>query len=280
MQLSQVQQHVVIVVISICVAVGVGWIVERIATPRPAQSNGSEAEIAALRAELERVSDRRDAEIAALRAEIERFKGQLPQPGDDRALITRMMFEELGRCEDELKHLSLSIRAEIAGRGPSGKAGFGHAARQLEAEYQAKKDRCKEIEARLRGEKPPVRLAEGAPANRLTVDLESPRDGGTVSAREIAEGKVSDPKARVWVIVHPVLTEAYWVQPEATVQASGDWRAMICIAPGNSGGGELFEIRAVANPTSALKEGLALSGWPEAEGKSETFRVSKVPSRE
>lgn len=111
-------------------------------------------------------------------------------------------------------------------------------------------------------------------AQSLNINISSPNDGDHVSERPIVTGTVSEEQAIVWVIVHPMETSDYWVQPAVTIRRGGIWRVQIYIGrPGNIDVGKHFEIRAVANPINELHEGDVLSNWPTAEAQSEVIEV-------
>ena len=101
-----------------------------------------------------------------------------------------------------------------------------------------------------------------------------PKDKSRVPERPYVSGIVTDPNAEVWVIVHPMEVTDYWVQPRVTVKRDGSWKVSIYIGrPGSIDIGKHFEIIAIANPKSKVKEGDVLSGWPDAGWKSEVIEV-------
>jgi hypothetical protein len=101
-----------------------------------------------------------------------------------------------------------------------------------------------------------------------------PKNGDTVPERPYVAGKVSNPKAAVWLIVHPIEVSDYWVQPQLTVNGDGRWRASIYVGrPGNLDTGKRDEIMAIVNPKRPLKQGDLLRFWPDAESKSEIVEV-------
>lgn len=113
-------------------------------------------------------------------------------------------------------------------------------------------------------------------AAKIMLRITAPPDKSEVPERPFVEGTVADPKAKVWVIVHPMAVSDYWVQPSVAVKEDGTWKVKIYIGrPGSIDVGEQFEIMAVANPKVKLKEGDVLSGWPEAQGKSEVIEVTR-----
>lgn len=113
-----------------------------------------------------------------------------------------------------------------------------------------------------------------APKPTTKLQILIPKNNTEVPARTYVEGYVLDPKAKVWLIIHPMETSAYWVQPSITVRKDGNWKVAAYL--GRSGSidvGKQFEIMAVANPRVGLKEGDVLDGWPEAQWNSQVIEV-------
>ncbi len=111
---------------------------------------------------------------------------------------------------------------------------------------------------------------------KLLINITEPTEGPAVPRRPFVKGTVSDPNAKVWVIVHPMETGNYWVQPSLTPKKDGTWKVMIYIGrPGTEDVGKHFEIMAVANPEKKLKEGDVLSGYPEAKGKTQVIELTR-----
>jgi len=111
----------------------------------------------------------------------------------------------------------------------------------------------------------------------LDVRITSPADDATVSEQPVVEGKVSDPRAEVWVVVHVLETgenSDYWVQPQAAVKPDGTWTARIYVGePGGEDVGKAFVLMAVANPKEPLESGNVLEGWPGAAAQSNVVEV-------
>lgn len=94
-----------------------------------------------------------------------------------------------------------------------------------------------------------------------SVTISSPNSGSNAAYRQIVSGTVN-PNLQVWVVVHPLDTSNYWVQPKITVQ-NKKWDVVVYLGrQGNADVGKLFEIRAVASPKDQLWEGKILSSWP------------------
>jgi len=99
-----------------------------------------------------------------------------------------------------------------------------------------------------------------------------PTDGATVPEKPLVRGQITDPNAKVWVVVHPMEVSDKWVQPPATVGDDGTWAVQAFIGrPGKEDVGKYFEVRAFADPRVPLKEGMILGDWPEARRKSKVL---------
>ncbi len=121
-------------------------------------------------------------------------------------------------------------------------------------------------------------VSPGQPAAGVTLTIEQPADGACVPERPNVTGAVSDAKAKVWVVVHPLEVATYWVQPRLTVRSGGRWKTRIHIGrPGRVDVGKEFEMMAVVNPRSGLSNGQQLGDWPEAEAVSNVVEVTRCP---
>lgn len=111
---------------------------------------------------------------------------------------------------------------------------------------------------------------------QLNLRITAPLDKAKVLERPYVEGTVADSNVKVWVIVHPMEVSDYWVQPSVTVKETGSWKVKIYIGrPGSIDVGKQFEIMAVANPKMSIKEGDVISGWPDAQAKSQVIEVTR-----
>ncbi|OGW75357.1 MAG: hypothetical protein A2Z72_06960 [Omnitrophica bacterium RBG_13_46_9] len=115
-----------------------------------------------------------------------------------------------------------------------------------------------------------------ASGQEVNLRITAPLDKSQVPERPFIEGTVTDPNAKVWVIVHPMEVSDYWVQPAINVKEDGTWKVMIYIGrPGTIDIDKQFEIMAVANPEVRLSEGNVLGAWPEAQWKSQLIEVTR-----
>lgn len=109
----------------------------------------------------------------------------------------------------------------------------------------------------------------------LQVTIGSPAEGSTVATHQQVSGVVSDWRAQVWVVVHPLETADCWVQSQAVVEQGGAWSASAQFGeavPEHSG--KPYEIRALANPRSRLSPGMVRC-WPAAGASSKPLRVRR-----
>ncbi|HEY3303936.1 MAG TPA: hypothetical protein VGL70_10435 [Candidatus Binatia bacterium] len=123
-------------------------------------------------------------------------------------------------------------------------------------------------------------LAIGSSCRKeLDVRISSPKDNAAVPEQPVVQGTVSDARATVWVVVHPLETEVnteYWVQPEAEVKGDGTWTAEVYVGdPGKEDVGKQFVLMAVANPKKTLTDDDVLTTWPASAAQSDVVSVTR-----
>jgi hypothetical protein len=115
-----------------------------------------------------------------------------------------------------------------------------------------------------RGSSIPVAATTGTP-----ITITSPHDDSEVDQRHFIQGMVSAPDKDVWVVVHPLDTSSYWVQPRVSVRSDGTWRVVAYFGrSGDLDKGKKFEVVAIGSPREALQEGEYGSTWPDAHWTS------------
>jgi len=88
------------------------------------------------------------------------------------------------------------------------------------------------------------------------ISIISPAEGSHVCMRTLVSGSISDSSLQVFVLIHPMATGKFWIQPIPTVSSDGKWKAYCYFGEPNIGIGEPFEIVAVASKNKKLfKEG-------------------------
>ena len=121
-----------------------------------------------------------------------------------------------------------------------------------------------------------VLAGDGAQDSIVSLEIINPINGDLGEWRTKVTGTVSKPFAEVWVVVRPIETRDFWVQPKPTIKPNGTWETFIYLGgAGTAHVGKVFELRAIANPVDSLKEALVFPGWPRAEGKSDVIRVAR-----
>jgi hypothetical protein len=122
------------------------------------------------------------------------------------------------------------------------------------------------VSLELEGRGPALRIV--APAN------------GSVAAMRVdvvvaTEGQESD-RSDLVVLVHPLATPDYWVQPKGSWAKKGKWKTLVHLGrPGDIDVGKEYEIAAFVGLLSPLAEGDVLKDWPTARARSETVRLKR-----
>lgn len=111
------------------------------------------------------------------------------------------------------------------------------------------------------------RSIRASPGDIITIT--SPGDGKKVDQRYLIEGTASDMVRDVWVVVHPIDTSSYWIQPRVSIRSDGAWSAMAYFGrSGELDKGKKFEVVAIADPQESLREGDFKDDWPIAKWAS------------
>lgn len=88
----------------------------------------------------------------------------------------------------------------------------------------------------------------------LTINITEPQNTDRVCWRDWVRGTISDPNLQVFVLIHPVATNRFWVQP--IPDRGSQWRSYCYFGEPDRGIEEQFEIIAVASGNKTLfKEG-------------------------
>ena len=113
-----------------------------------------------------------------------------------------------------------------------------------------------------------------ANAGSLQIKINEPQNGSLVSQRHDVAGTVSDSDANIFVVIHPVTTSDFWVQPPVTVNSDGSWKVRVYFGRSGMDKGAEFEVRAFANPSDTLYEGKTVN-WPKAAARSDVIDVTR-----
>jgi hypothetical protein len=109
-----------------------------------------------------------------------------------------------------------------------------------------------------------------------SVQISQPANHALVPTMEQLRGKASADARAVWVVVHPLDTSSYWVQPKVSLGTDGAWSGLAYWGrAGAVDSGRRFEVRAIVDPKIDLREGAILDSWPDAEAVSEPVIVER-----
>lgn len=108
------------------------------------------------------------------------------------------------------------------------------------------------------------------------IQILEPVDGARVTPRYLVTGVAELPVREVRIVIHPLDTGAYWVQPLPTPGKDGRWSVLAYFGrSGDIDTGKVFEVMAVGDPDQVLEEGTVLAGWPKALQRSPAIRVTR-----
>lgn len=111
---------------------------------------------------------------------------------------------------------------------------------------------------------------------KVQIQIESPKQNGEVAMRDMVRGKISDPKVPVYVLVHPLKGNQWWVQPlPSPANQDGSWRTSCFFGAEIQGIGEEFEVLALAT-TEKLKEGQIFKELPKCGARSDIVTVKRT----
>jgi len=98
----------------------------------------------------------------------------------------------------------------------------------------------------------------------MEIKITRPENNAELGQQELVQGKVSSvTKSRVYVLVHPIVTNLWWVQnPPSVINADGTWQTLCSFGTENQGKGEYFELVAIVI-NSQLQEGQKMSALPK-----------------
>jgi hypothetical protein len=120
-------------------------------------------------------------------------------------------------------------------------------------------------------------IATQAWAAALKVEIQSPKKDEEVGVETMVTGKVSDPSSRVYVLIRPLRRREWWVQRmPAPPSREGEWETYCYFGTDTEGGGEPYEIIAIASKARLdLKEGQKLDDVPDQGVHSDIVRVRR-----
>jgi len=119
-----------------------------------------------------------------------------------------------------------------------------------------------------------VCCAAGTRGQTVDIKIDSPAKGAEVGRKETVQGTVSDPTAKVFVLIRSVEDSIWWVQrvPHPP-NRDGHWETLCYFGKADEGPGENFLI--IALVARGLKEGQQFDELPLYVARSETIKVRR-----
>ena len=125
-------------------------------------------------------------------------------------------------------------------------------------------------------------LIEQMPSTPINITITEPTTGASVEMTYIVKGSVGSPKAKIYVLIHPISTSLYWVQNSPNVDFDGSWESTCYFGTESEGVSESYEILALAyvedwyrilNKNIKLKSGDVLKELPPNFNQSNIVKV-------
>jgi hypothetical protein len=223
-------------------------------------------------------------------------------------LLSRWQALEVGKSQksldDDLARLAESIEEAVGHRSPDARSGYGSARRssmriavavlvtlgavwfllpRLSRGPEVGSDELLALFSRTAEAAmetpPPSSYKDPVAPETDDVTITFPETGAGVPPILALRGTVSNESADIWVVVHPIQTGAYWVQPRVT-RTGGEWTSVVFFGRQDSrDAGKLFDVRVFVGPRMELREGQILSEWPDAAGSSRAVLVRRARDR-
>ena len=72
-------------------------------------------------------------------------------------------------------------------------------------------------------------------SQRLSIVITEPKDGKEVCWRSMVKGTISDPNLQVFMAIHPMATDKFYIQPIPNMRSDGRWEAYCFFGEPNKG---------------------------------------------
>lgn len=114
----------------------------------------------------------------------------------------------------------------------------------------------------------------GYDGNEVQMTIHQPPPGSMVDSQFTLVGHTSTPDARLWVVVHPKLTDVYLVVAEAEADPDGSFSADITLPRGNIRRDTCtYKVKLLSVPMIPLTVDAILGSWPPAFCESHVRQV-------
>lgn len=85
------------------------------------------------------------------------------------------------------------------------------------------------------------------PPPHISIEISAPRDESEAQLRTVVQGTVSTAESDVYVFVHPLSTDRWWVQDRPQMLSDGRWQVEVYLGTETVGVGDRYEIVAGAS---------------------------------
>ncbi|MBN1569128.1 MAG: toll/interleukin-1 receptor domain-containing protein [Acidobacteria bacterium] len=109
-----------------------------------------------------------------------------------------------------------------------------------------------------------------------TLSISEPINGSVVGPECIVRGKAPRGVRDIWIVVNPVGSDEFWVQPKVEIVRGNTWEGRAYIGDSRSEGlKKAYRLRALCNAEEILLEGDVRGSWPAASKYSQIVQVTR-----
>ena len=113
-------------------------------------------------------------------------------------------------------------------------------------------------------------------AYEIDIQITNPQQDEEVGHQELVRGTISAHDVQVYVLVHPMATNLWWVQRlPSSINKDGSWQTLCYFGTKNQGIGEYFEVIAIVT-AEELEEGQTLKALPADSVRSDMVTVKRI----
>ena len=115
-------------------------------------------------------------------------------------------------------------------------------------------------------------------SQEITIGITAPKNNSDISQMELVRGTTSSNNLNVYILVHPMLTNLWYIQNQPSgISKKGEWQSLCYFGEKQKGVGEYFEVMAILTK-SKLRAGssLRLDQLPKDAIKSDLLTYKRT----
>lgn len=113
-------------------------------------------------------------------------------------------------------------------------------------------------------------------ADEIDIQITKPQQDEEVGHQELVRGTISTQNVQVYVLMHPMATNLWWVQRlPSSINKDGSWKTLCYFGTKNQGIGEYFEVIAIVT-AEELEEGQTVREFPGDSVRSDIVTVIRT----